>query len=397
MNRDDFNILKSEIIYFDNGATTLKPKILGEAISDYYDNYSSNAHRGDYALSIKASGKYEETRYLVKDLINAKKVSEIAFTSGATDSINKIVFGYFANILNEGDEVLLTMSEHASNLLPWFELKDRLKLKIKYIELDENHEVLLENVKKAITDKTRVISLAHISNVVGDVRPIKDICKLAHEKGILVLVDGAQSVPHLKVDVQDLDVDFLVFSAHKMCGPTGVGILYGKENLLNDIKPIIFGGGMNADFNMDGTRIYKTMPDRLEAGTPNVAGVIGFGYIIKYLMNIGFDNIHKYELELKDYLVSRLKEIKEVTIYNSHSQSGIVTINYNGIFPQDLSIYLDKYNICTRAGNHCAKILKEEIHIKNTCRISLYFYNNKEEIDKFISALKNPNIKEEII
>ena len=397
MNRDDFNILKSGIIYFDNGATTLKPKILGEAISDYYDNYSSNAHSGDYALSIKASQKYEETRYLVKDLINAKKVSEIAFTSGATDSINKIVFGYFANILNEGDEVLLTMSEHASNLLPWFELKDRLKLKIKYIELDENHEVLLENVKKAITDKTRVISLAHISNVVGDVRPIKDICKLAHEKGILVLVDGAQSVPHLKVDVQDLDVDFLVFSAHKMCGPTGVGILYGKENLLNDIKPIIFGGGMNADFNMDGTRIYKTMPDRLEAGTPNVAGVIGFGYIIKYLMNIGFDNIHKYELELKDYLVSRLKEIKEVTIYNSHSQSGIVTINYNGIFPQDLSIYLDKYNICTRAGNHCAKILKEEIHIKNTCRISLYFYNNKEEIDKFISALKNPNIKEEII
>ena len=397
MNRDDFNILKSGIIYFDNGATTLKPKILGEAISDYYDNYSSNAHRGDYALSIKASGKYEETRYLVKDLINAKKVSEIAFTSGATDSINKIVFGYFANILNEGDEVLLTMSEHASNLLPWFELKDRLKLKIKYIELDENHEVLLENVKKAITDKTRVISLAHISNVVGDVRPIKDICKLAHEKGILVLVDGAQSVPHLKVDVQDLDVDFLVFSAHKMCGPTGVGILYGKENLLNDIKPIIFGGGMNADFNMDGTRIYKTMPDRLEAGTPNVAGVIGFGYIIKYLMNIGFDNIHKYELELKDYLVSRLKEIKEVTIYNSHSQSGIVTINYDGIFPQDLSIYLDKYNICTRAGNHCAKILKEEIHIKNTCRISLYFYNNKEEIDKLILALKNPNIKEEII
>ena len=397
MNRDDFNILKSGIIYFDNGATTLKPKILGEAISDYYDNYSSNAHRGDYALSIKASGKYEETRYLVKDLINAKKVSEIAFTSGATDSINKIVFGYFANILNEGDEVLLTMSEHASNLLPWFELKDRLKLKIKYIELDENHEVLLENVKKAITDKTRVISLAHISNVVGDVRPIKDICKLAHEKGILVLVDGAQSVPHLKVDVQDLDVDFLVFSAHKMCGPTGVGILYGKENLLNNIKPIIFGGGMNADFNMDGTRIYKTMPDRLEAGTPNVAGVIGFGYIIKYLMNIGFDNIHKYELELKNYLVSRLKEIKEVTIYNSHSQSGIVTINYDGIFPQDLSIYLDKYNICTRAGNHCAKILKEEIHIKNTCRISLYFYNNKEEIDKLILALKNPNIKEEII
>lgn len=397
MHRDDFNILKSGIIYFDNGATTLKPKLLGEAISDYYDNYSSNAHRGDYALSIKASQKYEETRCLVKDLINAKKCEEIAFTSGTTDSINKIVFGYFANVLREGDEVLLTMSEHASNLLPWFELADKLKLKIKYIELDENHEVVLENVEKAITDKTKVISIAHISNVVGDVRPIKEINKLAHKKGILVLVDGAQSVPHLKIDVQDLDIDFLTFSAHKMCGPTGVGVLYGKEELLNDIKPIIFGGGMNADFNHDGDRIYKTMPDRLEAGTPNVAGVIGFGYIIKYLMDIGFDNIHRYELELKDYLVKRLKEIKEVTIYNGHSKSGIVTINYDGIFPQDLSIYLDKYNICTRAGNHCAKILKEEIHIKNTCRISLYFYNNKSEIDKLIDVLKNPNIMEEII
>ena len=397
MHRDDFNILNTGIIYFDNGATTLKPKLLGEAISDYYNNYSSNAHRGDYTLSIKASQMYEETRYLVKDMINAKKVSEIAFTSGATDSINKIVFGYFENVLTEDDEVLLTKSEHASNLLPWFELADKLNLKISYIELDENHEVLLENVKKAITDKTKVISIAHVSNVVGDVRPIKQITKLAHEKEILVLVDGAQSVPHLKVDVQDLDVDFLVFSAHKMCGPTGVGILYGKEELLKDIKPIIFGGGMNADFSMDGTRIYKTMPDRLEAGTPNIAGVIGFGYIIKYLMDIGFDNIHKYEIELKKYLVDRLKEVPEVTIYNVHSKSGIVTINYDGIFPQDLSIYLDKYNICTRAGNHCAKILKEEIHIKNTCRISLYFYNNKKEIDKLVELLKNPNIKEEII
>ena len=397
MNRDDFNILNSGIIYFDNGATTLKPKILSEAISDYYNNYSSNAHRGDYTLSIKASQKYEETRYLVKDLINARKVSEIAFTSGTTDSINKIVFGYFENVLTRGDEILLTRSEHASNLLPWFELADKLKLKIKYIELDENHEVLLENVEKAISDRTKVISIAHISNVVGDVRPIKEITELAHKNGILVLVDGAQSVPHLKVDVQNLDVDFLVFSAHKMCGPTGVGVLYGKEKLLNDIKPIIFGGGMNADFSTDGTRIYKTMPDRLEAGTPNIAGVIGFGYIIKYLMDIGFDNIHNYELELKKYLIDGLREIPQITIYNAHSKSGIVTINYDGIFPQDLSIYLDKYNICTRAGNHCAKILKEEIHIKNTCRISLYFYNSKEEIDKLIEVLKNPNIKEEII
>ena len=397
MNREDFNVLNTGVIYFDNGATTLKPKILSEAISDYYNNYSSNAHRGDYQMSIKASSMYEESRHLVAEFINCPKDSQIAFTSGTTDSINKIVFGYFKNVLNLGDEILLTKSEHASNLLPWFELAEEKKLNIKYIELNENHEVTIENVIKAVSSKTRVISIAQVSNVVGDVRPIKEITEYAHKNNILVLVDGAQSVPHLKVDVVDLDVDFLTFSAHKMCGPTGVGIIYGKEELLNNINPIIFGGGMNADFSTDGTRVYKTMPDRLEAGTPNIAGVIGFGYIIKYLMNIGMDNIHRQELELKEYAVSRLKEISEIEIYNEYSNSGIVTINYKDIFPQDLSIYLDKYNICTRAGNHCAKILKDEINIKNTCRISLYFYNSKKEIDRLIEVLKNPNIKEEII
>ncbi len=397
MNREDFNVLNTGVIYFDNGATTLKPMILSEAVSDYYNNYSSNAHRGDYQMSIKASSMYEEARHLVACLINAPKASQIVFTSGTTDSINKIIFGYFKNILNEGDEVLLTKSEHASNLLPWFELADEKGLKIKYIELDSNHEVTMENVIKSITPKTRVISIAHVSNVVGDVRPVKEITEYAHKNNILVLVDGAQSVPHLKVDVQDLDIDFLSFSAHKMCGPTGVGVMYVKENLLNNINPIVFGGGMNADFSTDGTRTYKTMPDKLEAGTPNIAGVIGFGYVIKYLMNIGFDNIHKYEMELKEYAIKRLKEIPEIEIYNEHSKGGIITINYKDIFPQDLSIYLDKYNICTRAGSHCAKILKDEINIKNTCRISLYFYNSMDEIDRLVEVLKNPNIKEEII
>ena len=397
MNRDDFNILNSGIIYFDNGATTLKPKILSEAVSDYYNNYSSNAHRGDYALSIKASSMYEESRKIVRDLINAENEKQIIFTSGTTDSINKIVFGYFEKTLKKGDEILLTKSEHASNLLPWFELAEKKELIIKYIELGTNHEVTMENVKKVITDKTKVISIAHISNVVGDIRPIEEIVKYAHNKGIKVLVDGAQSVPHLKIDVQKIDMDFLAFSAHKMCGPTGVGVIYVNKNILNEVDPIIFGGGMNADFSTDGTRIYKNMPDRLEAGTPNIAGVIGFGYVIKYLMNIGFDNIHKYEMELKEYAIKRLKEIKKIKIYNENSKSGIITINYDNIFPQDLSIYLDKYNICTRAGSHCAKILKDELNIKNTLRISLYFYNSKEEIDKLIEVLKNPNIIEEII
>ncbi|MBR3198885.1 MAG: cysteine desulfurase [Bacilli bacterium] len=397
MNREDFNILGTGVIYFDNGATTLKPIILSEAINDYYNFYSANAHRGDYQISIKASSMYEETRKIVKELINASSEKQIVFTSGTTDSINKIVFGYFKNILKDGDEVLLTKSEHASNLLPWFELADLNGLKIKYIELDDNHEVTLDNVKKSITSKTKVISIAHVSNVVGDIRPIKEIIEFAHKNNILVLIDGAQSVPHLKIDVEDLDIDFLAFSAHKMCGPTGVGVLYLKQKLLNDIDPIIFGGGMNADFNIDGTRVYKTMPDRLEAGTPNIAGVIGFGYVINYLKKIGFDNIHNYEMELKKYLVNRLKEIPEIEMYNENSESGIVTFNYKDIFPQDLAIYLDKYNICVRAGNHCAKILKDEINIKNTCRISLYFYNTKEEIDRLIEVLKNSNIKEEII
>ena len=397
MNRDDFNLLSSGIIYFDNGATTLKPKVLSESVSDYYNNYSSNAHRGDYQMSIKTSTMYENVRKLVSKLINAKSEKQIVFTSGTTDSINKIIFGYFRYYLKEGDEVLLTKSEHASTLLPWFELSDEIGLNIKYIELDENHEVTMESVKKAISDKTKVISLAHISNVVGDERPIKDICKYAHKRGIKLLVDGSQSVPHLKVDVQDLDVDFLTFSAHKMCGPTGVGVLYVKEDIMEDVRPIIFGGGMNADFSTDKTRIYKSMPDKLEAGTPNIAGVIGFGEVIKYLNKIGFDEIHDYEIKLKKYLIKRLREIDQIKVYNENSNSGIVTINYDGIFPQDLSIYLDKYGICTRAGSHCAKILKDEINIKNTCRISLYFYNTKEEIDRLIFLLKNPKIKEEII
>ena len=306
VNRDDFNLLSSGIIYFDNGATTLKPKVLSESVSDYYNNYSSNAHRGDYQMSIKTSTMYENVRKLVSKLINAKSEKQIVFTSGTTDSINKIIFGYFRYYLKEGDEVLLTKSEHASTLLPWFELSDEIGLNIKYIELDENHEVTMESVKKAISDKTKVISLAHISNVVGDERPIKDICKYAHKRGIKLLVDGAQSVPHLKVDVQDLDVDFLTFSAHKMCGPTGVGVLYVKEDIMEDVRPIIFGGGMNADFSTDKTRIYKSMPDKLEAGTPNIAGVIGFGEVIKYLNKIGFDEIHDYEIKLKKYLIKIL-------------------------------------------------------------------------------------------
>lgn len=396
MHREDFNILKTDIVYFDNGATTLKPYILSEAISDYYNNYSANAHRGDYDISLKVDTMYEKTRELVRKFINARSTNEIVFTSGTTDSLNKIIFGYFKDKLKENDEIIITKSEHASNVLPWFELKDSNNIKIKYIELDDL-KVTLDNLKKIITQKTKVISLAHITNVAGDIRPIKEIIKFAHENNILVIVDAAQSIAHMKVDVQDLDIDFMGFSAHKMYGPTGVGVIYGKEELLNNIKPIIFGGGMNASFSSDGVRIYDDLPQLLEAGTQNIAGVIGFGKIIEYLTNIGMDNIYKHEIELKNYLISELEKIDNIKIYNKHSESGIVAINYVDVFAQDLAIYLNKYHICVRAGNHCAKILKDEIGIKNTVRISLALYNTKEEIDYLIKVLKNPNLRNEII
>lgn len=397
MNREDFPMLKQDIIYLDNGATTFKPEILGEEISKYYNTYCANAHRGDYDISLKVDEKYEHSRELIKNFINAKKTKEIVFTSGATDSLNKIIFGYFKHNLQAGDEVILTKSEHASNVLPWFELADSIGIEIKYIELDSSFKVTLDNLKKLITTKTKVISIAHITNVAGDIRPIKEITKIAHDNDILVLVDGAQSVAHMPVDVQDLDIDFLAFSAHKMYGPTGVGVLYGKEKLLNNIKPIIFGGGMNVTFNSDKVRIYNELPHMLEAGTPNIADVIGFGSVIEYLSKIGMDKIHKYELELKNYALNKLKQIPNLIIYNEKSESGIIAINYKDVFAQDLAIYLNKYNICVRAGNHCAKILKDEIGIKNTCRISLAMYNTKEEIDKLVEVLMNPNLKNEII
>ena len=393
MNREDFEVLNNGYIYFDNGATTFKPKCVLDGIKDYYTKYTANAHRGDYDFSLIVDEKYENTRSLVKDFINAKKAKEIIFTSGATMSLNQIIFGYFKNYLKKDDEVLITKAEHASNILPWFELENTNQIKVNYIPLNENHILELETLKESITNHTKVISIAHITNVVGDIRPIREIIKYAHERNILVVVDGAQSVPHLKIDVQDLDIDFLAFSAHKMLGPTGVGIMYAKEEFLNNMTPLAFGGGMNASFVSDGTRQYKDIPYLFEAGTQNIEGVIAFGEAISYLNKIGMEN---YEKNLKEYALKRLKEIDDIIIYNENTESGIIAFNYKDVFAQDLAVYLNKYKICVRAGNHCAKILKDEIGIKNTCRLSFYLYNTYEEIDKLIEVLKNPHLKEEL-
>lgn len=388
--RYDFPMLDSNLIYFDNGATTFKPNVVIDAINDYYRNYSANAHRGDYTISYKVDVAFENARKKIADFINAD-FEEIVFTSGATESLNMIENGFFKYLLEPGDEILITKSEHASNVLPWFRLSKTNNCVIKYIELDENLHVTMDNVIKSITDKTKVISIAGITNVVGDERPIDEICKYAHAKNIFVVVDGAQLVPHKHVDVKKSDIDFLAFSGHKMCGPTGIGILYGKKEFLEKLNPINLGGGMNESFDNENEVYLKELPTRLEAGTPNIAGAIGLGAAIDYLNKIGMDNIENHEKKLKSYLIDKLIKLPYVDIINLESDSGIVSFNIDGIFSQDVAFYLNKYNICVRAGNHCAKILKKETGVKNTLRVSLYFYNTFEEIDKFVELITDKN------
>lgn len=388
--RYDFPMLRNDIIYFDNGATTFKPDSVIDAITDYYKNYSANAHRGDYTISYKVDVNYENARKKVADFINAE-FDETIFTSGATESLNMIINGFFMHLLEPGDEVLITKSEHASNVLPWFKLVNTIGIKVNYIDLDENLHVTMDNVKNSITDKTKVISIAGITNVVGDERPIDEICKFAHANNIFVVIDGAQLVPHKKVDVKKSDMDFLVFSGHKMCGPTGIGVLYGKKEFLEKLEPINMGGGMNESFDNPSEVYLKELPTRLEAGTPNIAGAIGLGAAIDYLNKIGMDNIFDYEKKLKAYLIDKLIKLPYIDIINLESDSGIVSFNIDGIFSQDVAFYLNKYNICVRAGNHCAKILKDETGVKNSLRVSLYFYNTYEEIDKLVNLLSDRN------
>ena len=389
MNRDDFPMLKEDIIYFDNGATSLKPKCVIDKMTEYYEKYSANAHRGDYDISFNVDMEYENSRELVRKFINAKSKEEIVFTSGTTESLNMIASGFFANLLDAGDEILITTSEHASNVLPWFRLAKDLGCIVNFIPLDENLHVTLDNVKRSVTPRTKVIAIAEITNVIGDIRPIKEITKFAHENDIFVVVDGAQSVPHLITDVQKSDIDFLAFSGHKMLGPTGIGVLYGKKELLEHLEPINMGGGMNESFDTVDSVFLKGLPTRLEAGTPNIAGVIGLGEAIRYLNKIGMEKIHDREVHLRNYLIEKLLPINHIDIINLEADSGVVAFNVDGIFSQDVAYFLNKYNICVRAGSHCAKILKNATGVVNTLRISLYFYNTESEIDEFVELLKN--------
>ena len=386
---DDFPILHNKnIIYFDNAATTLKPERVIQAMNDYLNYYTSNIHRGLYTSAIITDYLYDSTRDVVKDFIHCNSPKEVVFTSGTTHSINLVVFGYMKYHLQAGDEVLLSKAEHASNVLPWLRLAEEIGIVVRYIPLSDDYSLDYQDVLLSITDKTKVISLAHVTNVIGDCRDISRIGRLCASRGILYHVDGAQSVPHMKVDFQASHIDFLSFSGHKMCGPTGVGVLVAKEELLKEMMPIFYGGGMNLSFDSTGKYQLVDYPSLFEAGTPPILEVLGLKSAIEYLMDIGMEKIQQYESELKQYLLSELKTVPDVVLYNQDSSSGILVFNVRRVSSTDVSKYLNHYHICVRAGSHCSKMLKENMDISSTVRVSLYFYNTKEEIDYFIFVLR---------
>lgn len=384
MNGNDFPMLKKDLVYFDNAATTFKPYRVINKMNEYYLDYNANSHRGDYDISFKVDDEIDYTRDLVKCFINARRKEEIIFTRNTTDSINTIVFGYFLNNLDSGDEIILSSSEHASNILPWLILSIKKNVKVVFVD-SVNEKLNINDLVSKINSKTKVISLAQVTNVSGDVRDIKKIVSIAHKYGILVVVDAAQSAPHMKIDVSDMDADFLAFSAHKMCGPTGLGVLYGKSELLNKMIPYSYGGGMNETYDENKLKLLP-LPYRFEAGTPNLSAIVGFSETIKFLNEIGMDNIQRHVKYLRRYLVKRLKEISYVKIYNEDCEGASVIINVDGLLSGDVGLYLNTKKICVRSGKHCAKMGDNK---EDTVRISLYFYNTYEEIDLLIDALKD--------
>lgn len=391
--KNDFPMFKNiqemqgnRFVYLDNAATTFKPYSVIEGCNSYYNFYNANSHRGDYDIAQSVDQKVLETRRRCAEFLNAEE-NEIIFTAGATMSINTIAYGYVKKFLKPGDEILVTEAEHASNLLPFIRFIDD-GIVMNYINLDKDGRVTPENVEDAITENTKMICIAHVTNVLGYVNDIKKICEIAHKHGIIVAVDGAQSVPHMVTDVKDLDCDFLSFSCHKMCGPTGLGILYGKYELLQKMDPFMTGGGMNVRFGLCGEVKFLNAPERFEAGTLNLEAIYGFNETLKYLMKIGMENIEKREKSLRNYAISRLKENPNIIIYNEKAESGIISFNYKNVFAQDEATYLNSKGIAVRSGQHCAKLLDDFLETAATVRASIYFYNDEEDIDALVEALK---------
>jgi cysteine desulfurase/selenocysteine lyase len=390
--RSDFPILSQKVngkplVYFDNGATSQKPQIVIDAEVKYYQEINANIHRGVHTLSQLATDAYEISRGKIKEHINAKFAHEVLFTSGTTHGINLVSNG-FASILKPGDEVIVSSLEHHSNIVPWQMLCEKTGAVLKVIPINENGELILEEFDALLSEKTKVVTVNHISNALGIINPIKYIIEKAHAVGAAVLIDGAQAVPHLKPDVQELDCDFYAFSGHKMCGPTGTGILYGKEEWLNKLPPYQGGGEMIKEVTFEKTT-YADLPHKFEAGTPNIAGGIVLGTAIDYLNNIGFENIQEYENELLDYATKRLLEIKGLKIYGTgKNKASVVSFNIDGIHPYDIGSIIDKLGIAVRTGHHCAQPIMNFFCIPGTIRASFSFYNTKEEIDLMVEAVK---------
>lgn len=384
--KEDFPVFKNNegLTYLDSAASSLKPKCVIDAIDYYYNNLGVNVNRGVYDLSYKATDLYEETRKKVAKFINAKE-DEIVFTRGASASLNLVASSYM-EFINEGDEIITSILEHHSSVMPWLNVAKKKNAKIIYVPLDENNNITVENFKKVITNKCKMVALNYVSNVIGNVTPIKEIVKIAHNYGAIVSVDGAQSVPHMKTDVVDLDCDFLSFSAHKMCGPSGLGILYGKKALLEKMNPIEFGGDMAQDVYTD-EMTYKDAPYKFETGTPLISEVIAFSKVIDYLNNIGMDNIKKHEEELKAYARSVLTNIDGVKYYNMDCNTGLITFNIIGVHPHDAASIFDKNKVCVRAGYHCAQLITRYLNEFSTLRASLYFYNDFKDIDRLKESI----------
>jgi cysteine desulfurase/selenocysteine lyase len=394
--RKDFPILSQKVngkplVYFDNGATSQKPQVVIDAISKYYQEINANIHRGVHTLSQLATDAYEASRGKIQQHINAKFAHEVLFTSGTTHGINLVANG-FASILKSGDEVLVSALEHHSNIVPWQMLCEKTSAVLRVIPMDENGELILSEFDKLVSDKTKIVTVNHISNALGTVNPIKYMIDKAHEFGAAILIDGAQAVPHLKPDVQELDCDFYVFSGHKICGPTGTGILYGKEAWLNKLPPYQGGGEMIKEVTFEKTT-YAELPHKFEAGTPNIAGGIALGTAVDYMNEIGFENIQIQEKELLDYGTKRLLEIEGLKIYGTAKEkTSVISFNIEGIHPYDIGTIIDKLGIAVRTGHHCAQPIMDFFKIPGTIRASFAFYNTKEEIDIFVESVKRAQL-----
>lgn len=377
------------LVYLDSAATSQKPAIVIETIEKYYREYNSNVHRGVHTLGTKATDAYEGAREKVRKFINASSTEEIIFTKGTTASLNTVARSYGLANLQQGDEIAITYMEHHSNIIPWQQVAKQTGAVLKYIPLQEDGTISLDDVRATVTDATKIVSVMQVSNVLGTINPVKDIARIAHAHGAIMVVDGAQSTPHLKVDVQDLDCDFLAFSGHKMAGPTGIGVLYGKKELLENMEPVEFGGEM-IDFVGLYESTWKELPWKFEGGTPIIAGAIGLGAAIDFLEEVGLDQIEQHEHKLAAYAMEKMSTVDGITIYGpkeAENRAGVITFNLNDVHPHDVATVLDADGIAVRAGHHCAQPLMKWLHVSATARASFYLYNTEEDIDKFVSSL----------